>query len=278
MVQSSLKVCQVETATGVLPARLVVAHGALGEDVESTTGGLLLVHPKGSYLVDGGLAESVEEHLAEVPGFMGFAARKSAKDWVSVSRLDDALRKLGVEPATLTGMFPTHGHYDHLGGLLDLPGVPLWMPEAEIEEARRAVAGEGSSILPADAALAVARAQPMPLVPAEVGPWSQAWDLFGDGSALVVGMPGHTPGSVGVLVHLSDGKLFLVGDTVWVREGFEQREPKGVIAGTFDSDQSATDRQIQWLYQLYRAEPDVVILPSHDRRQWARAFPQPCRE
>lgn len=275
--QATLRVCAVETATGRLPRRLAVAHGALDADVVSTTGGVLLIHPSGTWLVDGGLAAEFEDHMADVPGFVGYAMRRSAADWTVRKPLAEAITALGVDPATLGGMFPTHGHYDHLGGLLDLPGVPLWMPEEEIAEAKRAVAGEPSGILPAEATLALSRASPMPLTLSEVGPWGRSWDLFGDGSALVVAMPGHTPGSVGVLLHVADGRLLLVGDTVWAREGYELREPKSWIAGSFDADGDATDRQIQLLHQIHRSEPDVTILPAHDRRQWEKAFPEGCR-
>jgi N-acyl homoserine lactone hydrolase len=269
----ALRVCRVELATGTLPGGLVVAHGALSGKTPSTQSGLLLVHPEGTWLVDGGMAADFAAHLTEIPGLFGVLARASAKDWVRVATPADAVRAAGVAPETLTGVIPTHGHYDHLGGLLDLPAVPIWAPAEEIAAAEAAAAGGESAILPSEARGLLPRARPIRFDGPAVGPWPSSWDLFGDGSAIVVPMPGHTPGSVGVLVRTASGKRLLnVGDTVWVREGYEQRAPKSAFAQSFDDARAGTDLQIQRLWQLHRAEPDLVILPAHDRRQWEAAF------
>lgn len=268
----ALRVCRVELATGTLPGGLVVARGALKGDVPSTQSGLLLRHPGGTWLVDGGMAEDFLAHLREIPGLFGVLARASAKDWVRVATPVAALRAAGVEPEALAGAIPTHGHYDHLGGLLDVPAVPIYAPEAELAAARAAVAGEASPILRTEAEGLLARGRPIPFDGPAVGPWPASWDLYGDGSALVVPMPGHTPGSLGVLVRAGGKRVFLVGDTVWVREGYEAREPRSGLASGFDSDSAANDLQIQRLWQLHRSEPDVVILPAHDRRQWEALF------
>jgi hypothetical protein len=61
---------------------------------------------------------------------------------------------------------------------------------------------------------------------------------------------------------------------VWVREGYERREPKAWITTSFDSDRAGTDLQIQRLWALHEADPSLVILPSHDRRVWFEAFGQ----
>jgi len=42
--------------------------------------------------------------------------------------------------------------------------------------------------------------------------FTRSHDLFGDGSVVLVDLAGHTPGSVGVLLHTSAGPVLLAGD------------------------------------------------------------------
>ena len=51
----------------------------------------------------------------------------------------------------------------------------------------------------------------------EVGP--QDHDLFGDGSVMLFHLPGHTPGSLGILVRTPEGNILLATDVVHVRAG-----------------------------------------------------------
>lgn len=272
----SLKVCWVEFAQGTLPHGLVVAHRALRKDVVSTQSGLLLQQGSNTWLVDGGMGLDVASELAEVHGIKRLAMKQAASGWTRTGTPASALAALGVDPATLTGLIPTHGHFDHLGGLLTVPDVPVVLPQAEIDLANKVVAGEDVAILPPEARALLPRAKALAF---DGGPflyWEYSHDLFGDGSVVLVPMPGHTAGSLGVHVRLPDGRaLMLVGDTVWVREGYEQREPKGWIAANFDADGPANDEQIAKLWSLHQTQPALAILPAHDRRSWVDAFGAP---
>ncbi len=272
----ALRVCWVEFATGVLPHKLVVARGGLAEDVVSTQSGLLLVHPEGSWLIDGGMASDLEAQLDLVHGLPRVFLGQAAKDWARVASPADAVRAAGVDPSALAGGIPTHGHFDHLGGLLEIPGLPIVLPQGEIDLAQQTVDDGGASILPGEARALLTRAKALAW---EDGPflyWDRSLDLFGDGSVVLVPLPGHTPGSLGVHLRLPDGRAaFLVGDTVWVREGYEQREPKSWLAGSFDADEELNGRQIGLLWALHRAQPELTILPAHDRRQWEALFGAP---
>lgn len=270
----TVQVCWIETARGTLPRGLAVARGHLSENPPSTASGIVIRHATGSWLIDGGLAREVEAHIDETRGFTRFALSTSVAGFEERVSLPDALRAAGVEPATLIGAIPTHAHYDHLGGLLDVE-VPIRAPATELA----AVAADPHIALPSEAAGLLARGTPLPLPDGPVLYWPESADLFGDGSAVVVPLPGHTPGSLGVLLALESGaRAFLVGDTVWLREGYERREPKSWLAGSFDSDADQNDLQIARLWALHQAWPELAIVPAHDRRQWEAAFGAPgCR-
>src|SRR5581483_6737066 len=62
-----------------------------------------------------------------------------------------------------------------------------------------------------------------------LAPFTEAADVFGDGSLVVLPTPGHTPGSVSLLVRRSDGPdLLLVGDLTYDAHAFEHGVDGGV--------------------------------------------------
>jgi glyoxylase-like metal-dependent hydrolase (beta-lactamase superfamily II) len=114
----------------------------------------------------------------------------------------------------------TYGHWDHVSGVPDFPGVPVLITAAE----HRFDDEDGW-------ATATARSLDQKVFQEyafEGGPYlgfAQSHDLYGDGSIVIVPAPGHTPGSVIVFATLPKGARFaFVGDLVWQLEGLLERE------------------------------------------------------
>jgi glyoxylase-like metal-dependent hydrolase (beta-lactamase superfamily II) len=80
--------------------------------------------------------------------------------------------------------------------------------------------------------------------------------------------PGHTPGSQMVYLALESGQEYLlIGDAAWLMDGV--RLLKGKDAPWITEDQNAVMSQLQWLNDLSRTEPRLVIVASHDNDQHA---------
>lgn len=256
------EVCWIELATGTLPHGTVVAHHALDHDVPSTQSGILVKHPQGTWLIDLGASSTIDAEVKEVHGIDRLLLGQAKAGWT----YKGAPKELVGVP--LAGTIATHAHFDHLGALLELD-APVWIGAPEL-------AWTGFGTIPAASRALATRAHPIPFTATPFLFWDQSWDVFGDGSVVVVAMPGHTPGSVGVRVRLPTGKpVFLVGDTVWVKEGYEARQQKGWIASAFDVDHDLLGTQIGRLWMLHRQAPELTILPSHDRRVWEQVFGKP---
>src|SRR5262249_44626100 len=98
--------------------------------------------------------------------------------------------------------------------------------------------------------------------------FDRSFDLFGDGTVVLVPLPGHTPGSIGMFVNLRSGKrFFFTGDLTWALEGIQlPAERPWTSRMLVDRDPELVRRSILKVYQLTKRYPDLVIVPAHDRR------------
>lgn len=99
-------------------------------------------------------------------------------------------------------------------------------------------------------------------------------DVFGDGSVVILSMPGHTPGHSSLLVRLPEtGNVLLTGDLYHFRE---QIENSGVPR--FNTDRADTLASMERFMQIDEAL-DAMIVIQHDVGDIERlpAFPESAR-
>lgn len=121
------------------------------------------------------------------------------------------LASLGVAPADVVRVIATHGHWDHVSGLDALRTAGCTAPLALHPADRRAV--ESGDRL-RTAAFRYGAYFPSLVVEEEIVD-EQVIDL-GDGATIeVVHTPGHSPGSVCLIVDAGGHRILLAGDTLW---------------------------------------------------------------
>jgi N-acyl homoserine lactone hydrolase len=175
----------------------------------------------------------------------------------------EQLRAAGIEPASLMGVVLTHAHWDHVSGLQDMPGVPVWVTQPEL-----------AFINSDHEATTLARSfgdinyQTYAFSGGPYLGFPASLDVHGDGSLVLVPVPGHTPGSIIAFVTLPEGRRYaLVGDLVWQREGVEiPAERPWLSADMVDHDMVGVRQWIVHMHHLSRLMPDMVVVPAHDRR------------
>ena len=244
-----------------------------------TASALLVHHPTGgSILIDAGNSTNFD---AEIEPYHG-----KTKRWLAtfpgalqpVQPLGVVLEALGVEPSSLRAVVPTHAHLDHLGGVLDLPEVPVWVTAEEaqlIERGRETLTDE---VIPAHAQGVVDQLELLTFAEQPYEIFDRHADLFGDGSVVVVPLPGHTPGSVGVFVTLAGGRrIFHVGDAVNHRRQVVHLEGRTLAMKRTDSDPSAANAIVGKLHALAEQDPTLLILPAHERAAWTDVFDAPAQ-
>lgn len=121
------------------------------------------------------------------------------------------------------GVFLSHFHLDHAGGLRDFADVPIITSQRGYQQ--RGL-GWCDSLLPEDFRQRSQWLESMPESPIATGLAGR--DVFGDGSVWAVDLSGHAPGMFGLYCHTENGPVFFVADAVAHRlalSGAAQRFP-----------------------------------------------------
>jgi glyoxylase-like metal-dependent hydrolase (beta-lactamase superfamily II) len=232
--------------TGAIPAvaYLVKAHGVL-------------------FLVDAGLVQDPHRPPLERPAraLLDFSSHPGA---TVAAQLDQA----GVPRDAISFILLTHAHYDHAGELESFPGIPVvaapeewaWLggmaPVAlELKSGRRATSWE--ALRP--------RLRSIPWSDEPVGPFTRTFDLLGNGDVVLLHAPGHTPGSLAVLLRTSaEGSTLLAGDAAASAPSVRGQVPKGPLGKAVDDDTERASGSLAALHDLDRRLPGLTILASHD--------------
>jgi N-acyl homoserine lactone hydrolase len=238
-----------------------VRGGSLVKQFVTGIAAFVVEHPRGTLLVDAGVGREVEQHLGTTPFLMRALAELTVK-----RPTVDALEANGLTAADLEGIVLSHSHWDHVSGLADLRSAPLWITPDELAHARSD--DEGGKLYRRLEAAGPFELRELTFEGGAYGPFKSSQDFYGDGSVIIVPMPGHTPGSVGVFVTDAAGKrALIIGDTSWTKEGVDWPAEKPWLARRMvDHDAEGVREQLVLLHQLQRANPELLVVPAHDAR------------
>lgn len=240
-----------------------------------TASGVLIRHDPGTLLVDAGQSRNFTNEIEKLPWSERLYLSLVPGALVPEKSVAAVLQQAGVDVGTLRAVLPTHVHSDHVGGLMDLPDVQVWLAPLEIMHLRTVTDAGPFNVLPDHARRLLKTAQPLAFKPGPYEVFEASDDVFGDGSVVVVPMPGHTPGSVGVFVNTPRVRLLLAGDALNTVEQLEPARGKGALLRRTDLDPAQADAAVTRLASLHAQLPSLRILPAHDRATWLKVFGAP---
>lgn len=225
--------------------------------------------PSGAFLFDGADGQRVLFDTGYATGewrtgWRGAAYRRLLPPKVRAD--DDIARQLahdGVEPASVTHVVLSHLHPDHIGGVSRFPDATFVMTAGHLRSltAPRLRDGILTGLLPPwfdDARKQVLDADSFRATDAASVALSAA-DLFGDGSFLVIELPGHAHGHIGALV---DGRVLLAGDAAWGRDLLAATADLRPVPRAVQHDHAQYVRTAAIVQEL--ADAGIRIVCSHD--------------
>ena len=200
-------------------------------------------------------------------GFTGLIYDRLARfDIGEQDKLTAQLGALGYTPADVDTAILSHPHQDHIGRIAELKDADLLVCATEWAELSKPAPGPR----PPAPAYPDRGAKPHqislePTSDPALAPFTESLDVMGDGSLLLLATPGHTPGSISLLIRRATSPpLLQVGDPNL------RSRPARAPPGTRRRQPAPARRDHRQVLALKQQMPDLVILPAHDPTAAAR--------
>jgi N-acyl homoserine lactone hydrolase len=222
----------------------------IGKSIEFSSTCYLIRHGSSSLMWDTGVPEAT---IGDPKGW-------STLPKLIVYHLDrtitSQLAEIGLKTGDIDYVAISHTHGDHIGNVKLFPDATVLLQRAEYDWI--------NSAPPSDPNLnqLVILARQLMGQPKNLKLIEGDFDVFGDGSVILISTPGHTPGSQSLMVHLANsGYIVLSGDVVHLEENFEKNI---VPALNVDKAQSlASMQRVRDIMQSYNAK----LFINHDKAQ-----------
>jgi glyoxylase-like metal-dependent hydrolase (beta-lactamase superfamily II) len=249
--QGDVSLWRIDCGTGATPT----AVNERFSDTFAYPASLKLTFTFSCYLIKHG-----EDYMVWDTGFAPGANPNAPKTGIG-----DYLAQVNVKPEQVKYVGISHFHGDHTGQLAPFTAATLLIGKWDWDGVNANPPMAGANAAGFKQWIAEGR---------KVEPLTSDKDVFGDGSVVVLRMPGHTPGHTSLLVRLKEkGPVMLTGDLVHFRENYET---VGVPSFNFDRAQSVASIE---RFKALAANLKATVVIQHDMRDIEKlpAFPAAAR-
>lgn len=246
---------RIQTGHNLSAEPLVMEYGRNKINHYSSHQAFVIEKNKHRLLVDTGMSKNGKEQLKEIPlPFRGLLDYQAEDDIASNHAL------------TFEAIFITHMHFDHVSAIKEVATknkTKVFVSKKELDSAMSKSPPFG--YIPSQYNSPDITWNTIPFTEKKYGPFKRYYDYFNDGSVIIVELPGHTKGSIGILVNTNNSRVFLVGDAVWTIDEVISNKAKSKMASFLvDENKEETLKTISLLHNIWMANPDTRIVPAHD--------------
>lgn len=230
----------------------------------------VIEHEQGLVLFDTGQdRRSVTDDDYFPSGVVGHNYCRLARfDIPEAGTLTEQLKDVGYDVADVRVAILSHLHQDHIGGLSELPKTTrVLASSAELASVHKRFAVVNGLmrdhiLIPGIDWVPIT---PQPVRDASITPFTSAHDVMRDGSLLLLPTPGHTPGSMSLLLR-SEGlpAMLFVGDLTYDADLLAADRVPGV------GNRAGLHETTRLVNELTARHPGMPVLAAHDPAAAAR--------
>jgi glyoxylase-like metal-dependent hydrolase (beta-lactamase superfamily II) len=179
------------------------------------------------------------------------------------------LNDRGISETEVKYIFLSHLHADHMCGLEDFPHAQFIVSQEALDSGygssgMNAVRGGGlPGLFPKDFLERTIKVEKTSLEEAGIigTAFSKGIDFFGDKSMILIYLPGHAPGQMGMLVNRN---IFLIADGAWSLKALQENKLPHNLAYLIHASKKDYLETFENLHLLTKTHPTIKLVPSHE--------------
>lgn len=212
----------------------------------------LIEHPKGKVLIDTGWHTDVRKNpVKHMSAGLYMASKPKLQEGEAIN---EQLLKLGISTKDLDYVFLTHMDCDHVSGIsLVKDAKRIMISEEEFKSVKRGNIRYGNRFWKD------VNIEYFKMEDSQYGPFKRAYDVFGDGTVLLIDAKGHTEGNVIVMIKNNDKFILLTGDCGYQSDSWENLRLPGPL-----SNKEQMIESLKWVKTMYHKENCVGVFATHD--------------
>ncbi len=213
----------------------------------------LIEHPKGNILIDSGWHTDVRKNQKK---HMSWKLNIASKALLPEGKaIDEQLLKLGIEIEKLNYVFVTHFDVDHISGLKLVKEAKNICASAEEIKA----VNEGGIRYNSELWSGI-NIKPIIMNDSNIGPFNRSYDLFGDGTIILIDLSGHSKGTMGVMVKNNSKFVIITSDSCYNKASWEELKLPGIV-----EDKEKAIKSLKWIQNISEDKNCIKILATHDK-------------